>query len=245
MNAVALLFMLGGQIVPPDAPPVVHEQLLDDVGGAGFYETRGAGMTVRHRTLPSGSFAEVTALDSGKTVVLLVEQDPSLSGDEVALLSESAAEAVGVLDQMEAKIRIRPAVPSPVEQAAIRAGNEVTRLPAPPALLAALKRRLPSPPKPAMMLVAATTIAAPKPVSRPTPPVARPAATGRWFVQVAALSDAARAATLAKTVDGVVRSAGRLYRVQSGPFTTRAAAETARAAIARRGFADARIIAQD
>lgn len=86
----------------------------------------------------------------------------------------------------------------------------------------------------------------PRPTPRATSPVApKPAATGRWLVQVAALSDATRAATLAKTVDGVVRSAGRLYRVQAGPFTTRAAAETARAAIARRGFADARIIAQD
>ena len=53
------------------------------------------------------------------------------------------------------------------------------------------------------------------------------------------------AAALAKSVDGVVRSTGRLYRVQAGPFATRAAAETARASIARRGFGDARIIAQD
>lgn len=245
MSLAALLLIVAGQVSPQDAPPVVHAKLLDEVGSAWVDEAHGAGMTVRHRTLASDSYAEVTALDSGKTVVLLVERDPSLTADNVVLLSDPAAKAIDVFDQMEPKVRIRPAVPSPVEQAAIRAGNEVTRLPAPPALLAALKRRLPSPPKPATMLVAATTTAAPKSVSQPTPPIAKPAATGRWFVQIAALSDATRAATLAKSVDGVVRSAGRLYRVQSGPFTTRAAAETARAAIARRGFADARIIAQD
>ncbi|MGN7159407.1 SPOR domain-containing protein [Sphingomonas sp. SAFR-052] len=249
MSFAALLLAAAGQVPAQETPPVVHAQLLDEVGSARVDDTHGVGMTVRHRTLASGSYAEVTALDSGRTVVLLVERDPSLTADNVVSLSGPAAKAIGVFDQRNAKIRIRPAVPSPAEQAAIRAGNEVPRLAAPPALLAALRRRLPSTPAPM------TLAAAPKPTPRPATPVAapakpatpppKPATTGRWFVQVAALSDATRAAALAKSVDGVVRSAGRLYRVQSGPFTTRAAAETARAAIARRGFADARIIAQD
>lgn len=258
MSLAALLLMLAGQAVPPDAPPVIHAQLLDEVGVAGTFAA--PAMTVRHRSLADGSYAEVTRLDDGRTIVLQVEQDPSLPAGNVALLSNAATKALGVFDQIAPKIRIRPAVPSPAEQAAIRAGTEVSRLAAPPSLLAALRRRLPTtqtaamqpgaPPRsvPSRSTPEPTPVTTPpRPTARPTSPVvaAKPAATGQWFVQVAALSDANRAATLAKTVDGVVRSAGRLYRVQAGPFTTRAAAETARAAIARRGFADARIIAQD
>lgn len=255
MSFAALLLIAGAQVPAQDAPPVVHAQLLDEVGIARVDDAHGAGMTVQHRTLASGSYAEVTALDSGRTVVLLVERDPSLTADNVVSLSGPAAKAIGVFDQRNAKIRIRPAVPSPAEQGAIRAGNEVSRLAAPPSLLAALRRRLPAAQTAAVQPVAPSRPVPPRYTPMPAAPVAtpakpatpapKPAATGRWLVQVAALSDATRAATLAKTVDGVVRSAGRLYRVQSGPFTTRAAAETARAAIARRGFADARIIAQD
>ncbi|KQN80241.1 hypothetical protein ASE90_15060 [Sphingomonas sp. Leaf67] len=257
MSLAVLLLLAGGQVSAQNAPPVVHEQRLDEVGRAGFSHRAGQGMTVQHRTLPGGSYAEVTALDSGRTIIVLVENDPSVSPETIALLSAPASMAIGVGDQTDAQIRIRPAAPSPAEQAAIRAGSEVPRLAAPPSLLAALRRPLPSvqpaaiqpvavAPKAAPPQVAAITAAA-KPVPRSNPPVTampRPAA-GRWLVQVAALSDANRAAALAKTIDGVVRSAGRLYRVQAGPFPTRAAAETARAAIARRGFADARIIAQD
>ncbi|KQM93432.1 hypothetical protein ASE70_13490 [Sphingomonas sp. Leaf22] len=258
MSLAVLLLIAGGQVAAPDAPPVVHEQRLDEVGRAGLSNRTGQAMTVQHRTLPGGSYAEVTALDSGRTIIVLVEHDPSLSPDTIALLSPSAATAIGLGDRTDLQIRIRPAAPSPAEQAAIRAGSEVPRLAAPPSLLAALRRRLPSAqpvalqpvavPRPVLPKVAAPQAAAPKPAPRPNQPVtaiAQPAAAGRWLVQVAALSDPTRAATLAKTIDGVVRSAGRLYRVQAGPFTTRAAAETARAAIARRGFADARIIAQD
>lgn len=255
MSFAALLLIAAGPVPQQDAPPVVHEQRLDEVGRAGLSNRGAHSMTAWHRTLASGSYAEVTALDSGRTIVVQVEKNPSLPPDNIAMLSDAAAKAIGIGDRLDAQIRIRPAAPSPAEQAAIRAGNEVTRLAAPPALLVALRRRLPSTPTRAIQPAAAPRPFVPQPVPRPIAPVAtpakpvaaapKPAATGRWFVQVVALSDATRAATLAKTVDGVVRSAGRLYRVQAGPFTTRAAAETARAAIARRGFADARIIAQD
>ncbi|MGT2515937.1 SPOR domain-containing protein [Sphingomonas panni] len=238
--AAALLLMGIGQS-GADAPPVVHEQRLDDVTPVTI-DGNSAELTVSHRGLAADSFAEVTNLGSGRTVILLVKADDRGDG----ILSAGAARALGLGTQAVANIRVRPAVPSPAEQAAVRSGSVVSRLDAPPALLAALRRRMPQPVPAATDAPLQVQPAPAGPVaSRPHPAKPTPVVTGRWFVQVATLSDAGRARTLAKSVDGVVRSAGRLYRVQAGPFATRAAAETARASIARRGFGDARIIAQD
>ncbi|WP_294322181.1 SPOR domain-containing protein [uncultured Sphingomonas sp.] len=253
VGAVALLLMGIGQVGAEAPPPVIHEQRLDDVGAVSI-GPEPSKLTVSHRGLPTGSFAEVTDLASGRTIIALVEADASPGGNDVGRLSAGAARALGLGQGGTANVRIRPAVPSPAEQAAVRSGTTVARLDAPARLLAALRRRLPTPapvsqptpiPAPTAKPVP-TAPARPSPTPKPVPAKPTPvAARGRWFVQVATLSDAARAAALAKSVDGVVRSAGRLYRVQAGPFATRAAAETARASIARRGFGDARIIAQD
>lgn len=264
VGLIVLLLAGLGQGRADMPPPVAHEQRLDDVGPVSIAGSASvASMTASHRGLAAGTFAEVTDLASGRTIIVLVEPDRTSPGSVIGSISPGTAAALG-LTAGTAAVRIRPAVPSPAEQAAVRAGTVVNRLDAPAPLLAALRRRLPQA-APIPVAVATTSTAAPsvKPTLRPIPAAPKPtpakaapaeaapakpapvAASGRWVVQVAALSDAARAAALAKSVDGVVRSAGRLYRVQAGPFATRAAAETARASIARRGFGDARIIAQD
>jgi len=254
VGAAALLLSAIGQGGAEAPPPVVHEQRLDDVGMVSIGPDA-AKLTVAHRGLAAGSFAEVTDLASGRTIIALVDANAAPGGNDIGRLSAGAARALGLSAGAMANVRIRPAVPSPAEQAAVRSGTPVSRLDAPAPLLTALRRRL-SPPVPAAQaaptpVATAAPTPAPTPVRqppRPKPAPAKPApvaAAGRWFVQVATLSDATRAAALAKSVDGVVRSAGRLYRVQAGPFATRAAAETARASIARRGFGDARTIAQD
>lgn len=257
VGAAALLLAAIGQGGADAPPPVVHEQRLDDVGAVSIGPDA-TKLTVAHKGLPAGSFAEVTDLISGRTIIVLVEGAAPAGGSEIGQLSAGAARALGVGAGAIANVRLRPAVPSPAEQAAVRSGTVISRLDAPAPLLTALRRRLSPPtpvPQPAPPPVTVAT-PAPKPTPAATvmqPPRPKPApaksapvaAAGRWFVQVATLSDAARAAALAKSVGGVVRRAGRLYRVQAGPFATRAAAETARASIARRGFGDARTIAQD
>ena len=61
-------------------------------------------------------------------------------------------------------------------------------------------------------------------------------------MQVAALSNAARARALADELGGIVRPGGGVYRVQLGPYPNSSAAERARADVARRGYGDARIV---
>ena len=256
LGAAVLLLVGVGQSGAETPPPVVHEQRLDEVGPVSVTGNSNQ-LTLSHRGLPAGSFAEVTDLRSGRTIIVLVAADAGAGDTGGGRLSAGAARALGLGAATVADVRVRPAAPSPAEQAAVRAGTGVTRLDAPATLLTALRRKIAQPaqvPLAVPVLATAPTVPPPTPVQDPAPKpapakpaIAKPApvVTGRWFVQVATLSDAGRARTLAKSVDGVVRSAGRLYRVQAGPFATRAAAETARASIARRGFGDARIIAQD
>jgi rare lipoprotein A len=90
--------------------------------------------------------------------------------------------------------------------------------------------------------------AAPKPTVTPTEKlpaksVARQpaAATGSWFVQVAALSSKAKADQLARQIGGSVQAAGSMFRVRTGPYPDQAAARAALGPIAAKGYRDARI----
>ncbi len=225
-----------------DAPPV-HEARLDDIGRAG--RTDGSGVFVVHRSLAPDSFVEVTALDTGRIILAAVKAGAPLPPDRVADLSGAAAAALGLPEVALVAVRIRPVTPTPQDQTVLRAGGVVARLDAPQPLLVALRRRLPTPVRPSREMLRASVsppARTPKPF-RPAAPVAVAPATGQWFVQVAALSDGPRAEQLANSVGGVVRRTGTLYRVQAGPFATRAAADTARASLVRRGFGDARTIA--
>lgn len=264
---------------PQDLPPEVAqgagprgtsgEAREDGVGYAtlltappeGRWATVGIG--VGHPTLAPGTPVELTALDSGRTIIALVVAQ---SSGAVVALSPGAAQALGVGDHGD--IRVRTVIVSPQDLRALQAGQAASpRLDAPPTLLVALRRKLPAervapaPRSPSRPAAVGTTRPAPAPQrSAPVkphpapeieaPPRAKPAPTpaatrGGLMVQVAALSSAERAASLAKQLGGRVVPLGKLYRVQLGPFADSAAAQRARDGAARRGYADARIFHTD
>ena len=74
--------------------------------------------------------------------------------------------------------------------------------------------------------------------------VAPPLNFGRYLVQVAAFGDERRARALAETLGGMVRRAGTVWRVRLGPFAADEA-QRARDDAARRGYADAHLLATD
>jgi rare lipoprotein A len=204
-----------------------------------------AAVTAAHRSLPMGSYAEVTALDTGRTILVrIVDRGPGRSDREIDL-STGAARALGLLAQPLAPVRVRAVTPGPADVAALREGRAAAlRLDAPEAVLRALRRQLPAAPNP---------VSAEKPTPRPMPtrraatPVASPrkpaaAPAGRYLVQVAALSSAQRAQALARSFGGTVVAGGGIYRVRLGPFADRAAAQRARDVAAARGYGDASII---
>lgn len=220
----------------------------DEVGYASWYgeETSGSptasgerfdpsAMTAAHTTLPLGSAAEVTALDSGKTVLVRINDRWDGTRGRIIDLSRGAAQALGLDGRSVAAVRVRSVTPLAADAAALAAGKPASvRADAPPAVLAALRKKLP--PAPAG--------SAPPPPRRDATRPPPPARAGRqgYLVQVAALSSAARAQAVAGRLGGRVVPGGRLYRVQLGPFSDAAAAERGRAEAARAGFGDARVI---
>ena len=190
---------------------------------------------VAYPGLPSGTLVELTALDTGRTIVaLVVGRNP---GGALVALSPGAAQALGVADR--APIRIRSVVANPQDELALRSGQAAAaRLDAPATLLKALRRKVSG--RLAVLPRAAALQRAATPVARPTAPTS--SVRSGLVVQVATLSSAARAAALARDLGGHVAASGSLYRVQLGPFADSAAAGRARDGVARRGYRDARIL---
>lgn len=209
------------------------EERYDRVGYAG-YAGAGDGVFATSGVLPQGSHAEVTALDSGRTILVLIRGQ----GSGLIDLSGGAARQLGVTGNPPVRVR---RVSVTAQDATLLAAGQAApmRADAPPALLAGLRRRLGDTPR--ETVVERPTRPTTRPAVRPTP---RPtqAATRGLFVQVAALSNAARARALADELGGSVRPGGGVYRVQIGPYPNSSAAERARADVARRGYGDARIV---
>lgn len=210
----------------------------DEVGYAGIRPAADGAVVAVHRSLPPGSYAEVTSLDTGRTILVLITGALSPDSDRPIDLSAGAARQLGVESQASAAVRVRRVNPTASDQAALNQGQPATQRPdTPPVLLNALRKHLP-----------AAAIAAAPATSRPSAPARTPPATrapaGRgYFVQVAALSNARNAQSLAQSLSGFVKPGGGLYRVQIGPFATRGQADAARKRAAGAGYGDARVFA--
>ncbi len=135
-------------------------------------------ISASHRILPVPSYVEVTHLETGKTIVVRVNDRGPMAKDRVIDLSPAAAQLLGISGGTTA-VRVRRVNPPLAEKAGLKAGATGTeRLDTPPALLSALRRRLtetvPNRPKDGVMALP------PEPRIRPVPaprsgPAARPA----------------------------------------------------------------------
>jgi rare lipoprotein A len=247
----------GGQDLPPYVDPAAGatgpsgssqggETRYDEVGYAGVRTgDGGTAVVAAHRSLPPNSFLEVTSLETGRTILVLVTG--SMPGaDHPIDLSPAAAQLLGA-SGTSIPVRIRKVTPPPVDQAALRNGQAASeRSDAPPVLLTALRKRLPARGGYGAATAPGYARAAPPPPRVPASSRPAPAARGgNWYVQVAALSNGARAQSLASSLGGFVRPGGGLYRVQMGPFRSAGEANAARSRAAQSGFGDARVFTQN
>jgi len=144
----------------------------DAVGYAVPDAEGGGGISGAHRTAPLPSYVEVTALDSGRTILVRLERRGPMQGDGLVALSPGAMAQLG-LTGTHAPVRVRRVNPPEVERALLRSGQQApARMDTPPGLLAALKRKLgilpPVDPRP-------ETLAAAPAGGAPVPPAPAPA----------------------------------------------------------------------
>ncbi len=115
----------------------------DAVGYAGAAPDGGMSVSAAHRTLPLPSYVEVTALDTGRTILVRVERRGPMIGRELIELSPGAAMQLGLNAQQRGAVRVRRVNPIETDRAALRSGQPATlRMDTPKSLLAVLQRKL-------------------------------------------------------------------------------------------------------
>jgi rare lipoprotein A len=118
----------------------------DQVGYAAM-RADGSGVSGSHRTLPLPSYVEVTALDSGRTILVRLDQRGPISGPDLVDLSPAAWAQLGLPQGAAVAVRVRRVNPPETERALLREGATAPeRMETPKGLLAVLVRKLPPAP---------------------------------------------------------------------------------------------------
>ena len=185
-----------------------------------------------HKTLPLPSYVEVTALDSGRTVLVRINDRGPFVANRIIDLSRRTAILLGIERAGVSRVRVRRVFPSDTDRLALRWGRPASARPyATSSELAALNARF--------------AARAPEPMAPPRILAAVPDAVvpvGGYFIQVAAVGDRAKAEDIAEFVAGRVEPVGALWRVRMGPYRGEDEATTALAQVQRQGYQDARLV---
>ncbi|MEW6133826.1 MAG: septal ring lytic transglycosylase RlpA family protein [Pseudomonadota bacterium] len=170
------------------------------------------GMTAAHPTLPLPSYVRVTALDSGKSVIVRVNDRGPFLSDRVIDLSYAAAWKLGLLQKGSGRVSLEVVGPD-VEGTWALGEAEPIRAVSLPAAAPVMATPLP----------AATEAA---PTVRP----AKPSAAGNVYVQLGAFGNVENAYRLLARAREVLAISpalaqvvlvGNLHRVDLGPFANR------------------------
>ncbi|PEQ13903.1 hypothetical protein B2G71_06270 [Novosphingobium sp. PC22D] len=87
-------------------------------------------VTAAHRTLPLPSYVEVTALATGRRILVRVnDRGPFTEKARIIDLSKGAAELLGVRAQGKSGVRVRVVSPDEADRAALRQGKPARMLP--------------------------------------------------------------------------------------------------------------------
>ncbi len=143
-------YTVRGVTYTPAAAPA-----FDDVGYAGWYGTesgnrtangekfRAKAITGAHTTLPLPSYVEVTSLDTGRTILVRVNDRGPFAGGRIVDLSRGAAALLGIRAAGTAAVRVRRVEPPERDRARLRDGKPASARPVASAeTLSALRHRL-------------------------------------------------------------------------------------------------------
>lgn len=229
-------YTIGGvTYTPADIPD------YDDVGYASWYgeELAGqptangesfdpAGISAAHKTLPLPSYVEVTALDTGRTILVRVNDRGPMASDRLIDLSRGAADQLGLSGGVAA-VRVRRTSPPAAERAQLRAGRAVPeRIATPDSLLAILRGKVKALPVPKGVAAAPAPVAA-----QPEAPIASGKAKpgdDRFIVEGPGTTKPAPTAKPAKAKPAAAKPAQMGFGgfvVQVGAFSSEARANAA------------------
>lgn len=214
-------------------------------------------MTAAHPALPLPSLVHVTHLQTGREVVVRVNDRGPFEDGAQLQLSRQAANALGMSGAGRAQVSMRYLGPAPLlaPQAESRATPPAPR-PVMPA--AAPGQFAAQPARPQDELLGGSATASPVPAAPPrvmslqAAPVMSPAArAGDHFVQLASFTDLGNAEAMYRSVETRLPveivpariNGADYFRVRVGPFPDRTAAEQVRARLHADGTADGRVVA--
>ena len=221
----------GATYVPADDPAYDAVGYASWYGGAheGRATARGepfrkSAITGAHRTLPLPSYVEVTALETGRTILLRINDRGPFVAGRIIDLSEGAAEELGVKAAGIAPVRVRRVEPRENERRRLRQGKRVDRPNASPDEIAGLRARL----NQGGGLTSSQQVAPQSSV---------------LYVQVASFSEKANASRLASRLGASIRPSGSGYwQVLLGPYSSGDDARVGVEAARRAGYSDAMIL---
>ena len=128
-------YTIRGTTYVPAAAPV-----YDAVGYASWYgsesgnrtangeQFRPGWITAAHTTLPLPTYVEVTALDTGRRIIVRVNDRGPFALGRVIDLSRGAAEQLGIRAQGHAAVRVRRTEPSEKDRERLRSGKPAASL---------------------------------------------------------------------------------------------------------------------
>ena len=199
------------------------------------------GLSAAHKTLPLPCYVEVENLDNGRRLTVRVNDRGPFVDGRVIDLSRRAAQLLGVDGPGTARVRVRRVFPDAATVVALKP-------PAPAAVMLATAR----PPRVATApaIAASAEVTPADTVSTAVEHMVAPvpaAVIGGPLIQVAAVSDAGRAAWLVGYLSQfgparVETTPGGLHRVRLGPFVSRQAAQSALSRVRGAGYAQAWIV---
>ncbi|MEH6661623.1 MAG: septal ring lytic transglycosylase RlpA family protein [Parasphingorhabdus sp.] len=228
-------YKVGGNIYTPE-----DVQSYDEVGYASWYgeELSGnqtangeifnpQGISAAHKTLPLPSYVEVTALDTGRTILVRVNDRGPFANDRLIDLSHGAAKQLGIDQDGVSGVRVRKVNPNEQERAVLRMGAPATeRIATPDSLLLILRKNLAKLPLPATPIrqVAAPAVSAPGKGSATgsMPPPVAGKRDGRFIVEGAGRPVAAENGVGANNVGDLAGA----YVVQVAAFSDKSRADT-------------------
>jgi len=212
-------------------------------------------MTAAHPTLPLPSLVHVTNLQTGREVVVRVNDRGPFEDDANVQLSRQAGEALGFNGAGRGNVQLRYLGPAPVlnTQAALPATSAPVSAPAPAYVPASTPVSAPAAEPEDELLGGAP--ASPRLMSMTVAPAqpaysAPVAATGAHYVQLAAFTDLGNAEAMLRQVRGdlpveIVQArvhGADFFRVRVGPFSDHTAAEQVRNRLSMMGTADGRVV---